>query len=73
MASTRHRTVEQAGKYSAYGAIAGLNKNASSMAIPGGAQVTFFRLRAAAVVERRKLQGKLDLAKAKVLKRTPKV
>jgi hypothetical protein len=32
-----------------------------------------FSTRAAAVVERRKLQGKVDLAKAKVLKRTPKV
>ena len=30
----------------------------------------FFPTRAAAVVERRKLQGKVDLAKAKVLKRT---
>ena len=33
----------------------------------------FFPTRAAAVVERRKLQGKVDLAKAKVLNRTPKV
>ena len=33
----------------------------------------FFPTRAAAVAERRKLQGKVDLAKAKVLKRTPKV
>jgi hypothetical protein len=32
----------------------------------------FFPIRAAAVAERRKLQGKVDLAKAKVLKRTPK-
>ena len=33
----------------------------------------FFPTRAAAVAERRKLQAKVDLAKAKVLKRTPKV
>jgi hypothetical protein len=33
----------------------------------------FFPTRAAAVAERRKLQPKVDLAKAKVLKRTPKV
>ena len=33
----------------------------------------FFPTRPAAVAERRKLQGKVDLAKAKVLKRTPKV
>jgi hypothetical protein len=32
-----------------------------------------FRTRAAAVAELRKLQAKVDLAKAKVLKRTPKV
>jgi hypothetical protein len=33
----------------------------------------FFPTRAAAVAERRKLQAKVDLAKAKVLKRTPNV
>ena len=33
----------------------------------------FFPTRAAAVAERRKLQAKVDLSKAKVLKRTPKV
>ena len=33
----------------------------------------FFPTRAAAVAELRKLQAKVELAKAKVLKRTPKV